>query len=113
MKSVILDPSFAAWRTEARNLLMEGVRPEDVFWRETDASATVFGSIDPPAPGSVDPNAKKPVKIAREFLAMLKRRRAIARRTAGRFSTGRCGAGRRATARSRRRKTRKACGCIA
>ncbi|AQH01592.1 uracil-DNA glycosylase [Burkholderia sp. KK1] len=71
MKSVILDPSFAAWRTEARNLLMEGVRPEDVFWRETDASATVFGSIDPPAPGSEDPNAKKPVKIAREFLAML------------------------------------------
>ncbi|SAL03190.1 UdgX family uracil-DNA binding protein [Caballeronia ptereochthonis] len=71
MKSIILDPSFAAWRTAARDLLMEGARPEEVLWRESDASATVFGTIEPPPPGSVDPNAKKPVKIAREFLAML------------------------------------------
>ena len=71
MKCVTIDPSFAAWRSEARALLMEGAHPADVQWRETDASATVFGSIDPPAPGSVDPNAKKPVKVAREFLAPL------------------------------------------
>src|ERR1700760_4394860 len=71
MKSVTIDPSFVAWRTEARTLLMEDARPEDVQWCETDASATVFGSIYPSAPGSVDPNAKKPVRVAREFLAML------------------------------------------
>ncbi|BAN24971.1 UdgX family uracil-DNA binding protein [Caballeronia insecticola] len=71
MKCVTIDPSFAAWRTEARNLLMEGLRPEEVSWRETDASATVFGSIDPPAPGSANPDAKKPVRIAHKFLAML------------------------------------------
>ncbi|KIG03439.1 UdgX family uracil-DNA binding protein [Caballeronia concitans] len=70
MKSVILDPSFAAWRTVARSLVTEGVAPEDVLWRESAASATVFGTIAPPC-GPVDPNAPKPVKIAREFLAML------------------------------------------
>jgi DNA polymerase len=71
MKCVTIDPSFAAWRSEARARHKVGAPTPDVPWRETDASATVFGSIDPPAPGSVDPNAKKPVKVAREFLAML------------------------------------------
>jgi uracil-DNA glycosylase len=71
MKSVVIDPSFASWRRLARSLLMEHVAPEDVAWRESGASATVFGAIDPPPPGSVDPNAPKPPKIAREFLAML------------------------------------------
>ncbi|WP_250510237.1 UdgX family uracil-DNA binding protein [Caballeronia sp. GACF4] len=71
MKSVVFDPSFAAWRSAARTLLMEGARPEDVVWLESDSSATVFGSIDGPPPGPENPGAPKPVKIAREFLAML------------------------------------------
>ncbi|WP_250534997.1 UdgX family uracil-DNA binding protein [Caballeronia sp. AZ10_KS36] len=70
MKSVTLDPSFAAWRTVARSLVMEGVPPEDVLWRESSASATVFGTVGSPC-GPANPNAPKPVKIAREFLAML------------------------------------------
>jgi len=70
MKSVTLDPSFAAWRTVARSLVTESVPPLDVLWRESAASATVFGTISAPR-GPVDPNATKPVKIAREFLAML------------------------------------------
>ncbi|WP_277184758.1 UdgX family uracil-DNA binding protein [Caballeronia sp. BR00000012568055] len=70
-KNVPLDPSFAAWRRAARSLLIEGVPPQEVLWLESDASATVFGVVDPPPPGSVDPNAPKPPKIAREFLSML------------------------------------------
>lgn len=71
MKSIAIDPSFASWRAVARTLLMENVCPDDVEWRESAASATVFGTIDRPPPGSVDPNAPKPPKIAGTFLRML------------------------------------------
>ena len=32
---------FAAWRTVARSLVMEGIAPEDVLWKESSAAATV------------------------------------------------------------------------
>lgn len=45
MRSIVLDPSFAAWRAATRTLLMERVHPRDVDWRESDTSATVFGTV--------------------------------------------------------------------
>ncbi|CDY78246.1 Uracil-DNA glycosylase, putative family 6 [Caballeronia glathei] len=68
MKSVVIDPSFAAWRGAARDLLAQGVAPDGLLWRESPESATVFGTVDALPAG---PGAPAPVKIAREFLAML------------------------------------------
>ncbi|KND60754.1 Uracil-DNA glycosylase, putative family 6 [Candidatus Burkholderia verschuerenii] len=70
MRSIVLDPSFASWRASARTLLIEGVHPRDVDWQESDASATVFGTVGRTS-GPADPNAPKPPKIAGTFLRML------------------------------------------
>ena len=47
MKSVVIEPTFAAWRQAARGLLMEGVEPRDVEWREAeDAQASLGLSME-------------------------------------------------------------------
>src|SRR5688500_3990001 len=46
MRSVVIEPTFAAWRQAARALLMEGVEPRDVEWREAeDAQASLGLSV--------------------------------------------------------------------
>jgi DNA polymerase len=68
MNSVTIEPSFASWRSAARDLLARGVSPDGLLWREASESATVFGTLDPePA----EPGAPPPLKIARGFLEML------------------------------------------
>jgi DNA polymerase len=62
VKTVVIEPGFAAWRDAARRLIAEGVRPDEVSWRET-ADAV-------PAPGLFDetPAARPELRVPRAFL---------------------------------------------
>ncbi|TDY22727.1 DNA polymerase [Paraburkholderia sp. BL6665CI2N2] len=74
MKRISIEPSFAAWRHAARELLRQGVEPERIEWVECD-------SCDPAGSHNGNPNAQQGSATAsaaptpavpRELLAWLK-----------------------------------------
>ncbi|OAJ53118.1 uracil-DNA glycosylase [Paraburkholderia ginsengiterrae] len=66
MKRISIEPSFAAWRRAARELLRQGIEPERIEWVEADGGAEATGGT-PENPGLNPAPA-----IPRELLARLK-----------------------------------------
>lgn len=77
MKSIAIEPSFAAWRRAARELLRQGIEPERIEWVEwvecTSGSSGNAGphSADIPDSSTAAPPVAAPA-IPRELLARLK-----------------------------------------
>jgi DNA polymerase len=42
MRSVVIQPTFDAWRDAARSLLVRGVPPQGVLWSDADAEMSLF-----------------------------------------------------------------------
>ena len=42
MHSVLIEPTFAAWREQARALLAAGTHPDEVLWCEDGAETGLF-----------------------------------------------------------------------
>lgn len=57
--------TVAAWRTEARRLAREGVRPEDVLWQRGERAADLFASAAPPS------TKGQPLTLPREAVAAM------------------------------------------
>ena len=56
MVELVVRPAFGAWRQAARRLLLDGVEPRGVAWREADdAQATLGFSADAPVAGEARP----------------------------------------------------------
>ncbi|MFM0346016.1 UdgX family uracil-DNA binding protein [Paraburkholderia sp. RL17-347-BIC-D] len=70
MKRISIEPSFAAWRRAARELLRQGVEPERIEWVEFDSVDTGINSVAAPG-NSAAPVVATPA-IPRELLAWLK-----------------------------------------
>ena len=70
MKRISIEPSFAAWRRAARELLRQGVEPERIEWVEFDSVDTGISSVAAPD-NSAAPVVATPA-IPRELLAWLK-----------------------------------------
>ncbi len=66
MTAAIIEPTFEAWRSKARELLQRNVRPENVDWCDATQSPSLLH--EDPAPYGVDPAAK--VKVPSEFLSL-------------------------------------------
>jgi probable DNA metabolism protein len=67
MRSITIDPSFPSWRLAARGLLMEGVEPREVEWREAEDDQASLGlSMDAAAPGEVQPSPG--LRVSRRFV---------------------------------------------
>ena len=77
MKRISIEPSFAAWRRAARELLRQGVEPERIEWVEFDSVDPVdsvdsgTGSVAAPNNSATAPVVATPA-IPRELLAWLK-----------------------------------------
>lgn len=69
MKTVRIEPRFAAWREQARALLADGVPPEAVLWEDTrSGNGSLFGeSEDAETPR---PSSEKPVRIPKAFVPL-------------------------------------------
>ncbi|PRX33265.1 DNA polymerase [Paraburkholderia sp. BL18I3N2] len=74
MKRISIEPSFAAWRHAARELLRQGVEPERIEWVECDScdSASSDSGNASAQPGSATAPAAPTPAIPRELLAWLK-----------------------------------------
>jgi probable DNA metabolism protein len=69
MRVVVIDPSFSAWRQAARGLLMEGVAPREVEWREAEAAQAALGlSMEPAA--AVESRPVAGVRVSRRFMEL-------------------------------------------
>jgi probable DNA metabolism protein len=67
MIRITIDPSFSSWRQAARGLLMRGVEPRDVEWREAEnAQASLGLSIEADAPGASGSSAA--FRVPRRFV---------------------------------------------
>ena len=44
MRTVLIQPTFEAWRDQARTLLAQGVSPEEVLWSDDVAEAALFAA---------------------------------------------------------------------
>jgi DNA polymerase len=62
MRSIIIQPTFEAWRDAARSLLAEGVPPQEVLWSDNDAEAPLFTTDAPSA------SPKEAPKVSAAFL---------------------------------------------
>ncbi|MFM0175149.1 UdgX family uracil-DNA binding protein [Paraburkholderia sediminicola] len=71
MKRISIEPSFAAWRRAARELLRQGVEPERIEWLEFDSVDSGTGSVAAPDSSAATPVVATPA-IPRELLAWLK-----------------------------------------
>lgn len=68
MKSVVIEPTFSAWRQVARGLLMQGVGPRGVEWREAgDAQAALGLSMETGASAESLPPA---FRVSRRFMEL-------------------------------------------
>ncbi|HEX2077336.1 MAG TPA: TIGR03915 family putative DNA repair protein [Longimicrobium sp.] len=69
MRSIVIEPGFAAWRRAARGLVMEGVEPRAVEWREAeDAQASLGLAMEAQAPDDVPPSAA--FRVSRRFVEL-------------------------------------------
>jgi DNA polymerase len=71
MKRISIEPSFAAWRRAARELLRQGIEPERIEWVEFDSVDAGTGSVAASDSSAAAPAVATPV-IPRELLAWLK-----------------------------------------
>ena len=44
MRTVLIQPTFEAWRDQARTLLVQGVTPDEVLWSDDVAEAALFAA---------------------------------------------------------------------
>ncbi len=63
MNSVLIEPTFEAWRDQARALLTAGTHPDEVLWCEHGAEAGLF-----PASKAVAPASGPAPKVSAAFL---------------------------------------------
>jgi DNA polymerase len=67
MMVITIDPTFPSWRRAARGLLMRGVEPRGVEWREAqDAQASLGLSLEADAPGDAEPSTA--FRVPRRFV---------------------------------------------
>jgi uracil-DNA glycosylase family protein len=69
VREVTIEPTLGSWREAARRLIEEGVRPDEVLWRERPAPDRNPGLFDAPAPSVVPatPHAAA-LRVPRAFL---------------------------------------------
>jgi len=66
MRTVVIEPEYEAWRTAARQLLTQGVAPDDVLWTDDPQEASLFTGDDV----KVEPPAATAIKVPPAFLDM-------------------------------------------
>lgn len=68
MRTVCIESNFDAWRESARELLVQGVPPEDILWEdERSEAASLFGELGD-TPSAAEPST--PIKIPRAFMEL-------------------------------------------
>jgi len=65
MRSVLIEPTFEAWREQARALLAAAVPPDEVLWSEQGEQAGLF-----PASEAVAPDTVPVPKVSAAFIAI-------------------------------------------
>ncbi|MDB2347044.1 UdgX family uracil-DNA binding protein [Verrucomicrobiales bacterium] len=67
MKTIRIEPNFDSWRSKARELLSEAVRPETILWEDgTSTADSLFDDLDSNASQKTTP--PKGLRIPREFM---------------------------------------------
>ncbi|MEN9021912.1 MAG: uracil-DNA glycosylase, partial [Verrucomicrobiales bacterium] len=67
MKTIRIEPNFDSWRSKARELLSEAVRPEAILWEDgTSTADSLFDDLDSNASQNTTP--PKGLRIPREFM---------------------------------------------
>lgn len=66
MRTVVIEPQYEAWRAAARQLLTQGVAPDDVLWTDDPQEASLFTGDDVKA----EPPAATAIKVPPAFLDM-------------------------------------------
>ncbi|WP_395749598.1 TIGR03915 family putative DNA repair protein [Prosthecobacter sp.] len=69
MRSVVIEPEYEAWRAAARQLLAQGVRPEEVLWVDDQREGSLFLSETPAAYNAVGAKGNG-IKVPPAFLDM-------------------------------------------
>ena len=69
MRTIRIDPTFPSWRQAARALLMEGVEPRGVEWREAEDDQASLGlSMEAEALGVSQPSPG--LRVSRRFVEL-------------------------------------------
>ncbi len=69
MLTIVIAPSFASWRQAARGLVMRGVEPREVEWREAEDDQASLGiSIGAPVVGDAQPSPA--MRVSRRFVEL-------------------------------------------
>jgi len=68
MREVVVQPTFESWRAAARHLLVEGVEPADVIWREAAPQVGLFDSVPAPEPAAA--GAPSDYRVPRAFVEL-------------------------------------------
>jgi DNA polymerase len=69
MRITRIEPSFPSWRQAARSLLMEGVEPRGVEWREVEDDQPSLGlAMEAEAPGESHPSPG--LRVSRRFVEL-------------------------------------------
>jgi probable DNA metabolism protein len=66
MRTVVIEPQYEAWRTAARPLLAQGVRPDEVLWIDDPKEASLFVGEEAVA----EQPAAEAVKVPSAFMDM-------------------------------------------
>ena len=60
MRSVVIKPEYHAWRTAARQLLGQGLAPQEVLWTDDPQEASLFAEPEPEPASATAPAVKVP-----------------------------------------------------
>ena len=85
MRAIVIEPTFEAWRGRARELLLEGVPPEQVLWSDEAEEPCLFGAEPAPSSPSPPASAGPSLKVSSAFMD-------LARTTAAHTAASRWGA---------------------
>src|SRR5688572_164095 len=68
MREVVVQPTFESWRAAARRLLVDGIEPADVIWREVAPQVGLFDSVNAPEPAVA--GAPSDFRVPRAFVEL-------------------------------------------
>lgn len=64
MRTIVIKPEYEVWRTAARDLLAQGVSPDEVLWSDSPEEASLFAGEE----GAVRVSAPNAIKVPPAFL---------------------------------------------
>lgn len=66
MRTIVIEPEYEAWRSAARQLLAQGVEPDELLWTDDPQEVALFGEAE----ATIQEASPLTIKVSQAFLDM-------------------------------------------